>query len=115
MRVVLLILISVTACFSQKKLATFELPNDVAFAAVDRPGDLYLIMVTGAAIKLNKSGAVIGEKKFSTLPTIFDPKDGTRAFAYYRELQAIESIAPDLSFGDFTPLHPEFAVNAWLV
>jgi hypothetical protein len=115
MRTVLLILVSITACFSQKKLATFQLPYQVSFAAVDRPGDLYVIMENGETVKLNKSGIVIGQKKFSTLPTVFDPKDGTRAFAYYRVLQAIESIAPDLSFGELTPLHPEFAVSAWLV
>jgi hypothetical protein len=115
MRIVLLILVSITAGFSQKKLATFELPYEVSFAAVDRPGDLYVIMVNGNAVKLDKSGVVIGQKRFSTLPTIFDPKDGTRAFAYYRKLQAIESIAPDLSFGELTAVHPEFAVSAWLV
>ena len=115
MRVILLILLSTTVCFSQKKLATYDLPAKVAFAAVDRPGDLYVIMTDGETVKLDKLGSVIGKKKFSMLPTIFDPKDGTRAFAYYRDLQAIEAIAPDLSFGDFTPLHPEFAVSAWLV
>ncbi|MEI9920606.1 MAG: hypothetical protein WDO14_17710 [Bacteroidota bacterium] len=115
MKIVLIMLLCVDVCVAQKKLATVDLSTTVSYAAVDRPGDLYVIMTNGEAIKLDKDGKNIGKKKFNTLPTIFDPKDGTRAFAYYRKLQAIESIAPDLSDGDFSPLHPEFAVNAWLV
>jgi len=114
MRILSFLLLSFS-CFAQKQVATFQLPDDVLFASVDRPGDLYVIMKNGDALKLDKNAKLIGKKKFNTLPTIFDPKDGTRAFAYYRDLQSIESIAPDLSFGDFTPLHPEFAVKAWLV
>jgi hypothetical protein len=114
MRAILLILISVS-CLAQRKVTSIDLPANVYYAAVDRPGDLYVIMMDGQALKFDKDGKQIGKKKFNTLPTIFDPKDGTRAFAYYRELQSIESIAPDLSSGDFTPLHPEFAVNTWLV
>ncbi|HEX8060062.1 MAG TPA: hypothetical protein VF473_03965 [Cyclobacteriaceae bacterium] len=114
MRILLLWLLSFS-CFAQKQVATFQLPSEVSFAAVDRPGDLYVIMKNGEAVKLDKNAKQIGKRKFATIPTVFDPKDGTRAFAYYRGLQATESIAPDLSFGDFTPLHPEFAVNTWLV
>jgi hypothetical protein len=114
MRVLIFLLMSVS-CFAQKQIATFQLPGEVAFASIDRPGDLYVIMKNGDAVKLDKNATLIGKKKFNTLPTIFDPRDGTRAFAYYRGLQTIESIAPDLSFGELTPLHPEFAVNAWLV
>jgi len=114
MRILLLILIT-TYCFGQKKVASVDLPAGVSYAAIDRPGDLYVIMTDGEALKFDKDGKTIGKKKFSTLPTLFDPKDGTRAFAYYHELQAVESIAPDLSLGDFTSLHPEFAVSALLV
>jgi hypothetical protein len=114
MRIAFLLLLSVS-CFAQKQVGSFQLPAEVVFATVDRAGDLYVIMKNGDAIKLDKNAMPVGKKKFSTLPTIFDPKDGTRAFAYYRGLQSIESITPDLSSGDFTPLHPEFAVNAWLV
>lgn len=114
MRVLLFIFIT-SVCFGQKKLASFQLPGDVAFASVDRPGDLYVIMKNGETLKFDKNAKQIGKKKFNSVPTIFDPKDGTRAFAYFRDTQQIEWIAPDLSFGDLSPLHPEFAVSAWLV
>jgi len=113
---ILLIAIAFAADVSgQKKVASVEISNNVAYAAVDRPGDLYVIMTNGDALKFDKSGKQIGRKKFNSIPTIFDPKDGTRAFAYFRDTQSIESIAPDLSFGDVAPIHPEFAVSAWLV
>jgi len=102
-------------CFGQKKVASVDITGDVAYAAVDRPGDLYVIMTNGEALKFDKAGKQIGKKKFKSVPTIFDPKDGTRAFAYFRDTQTLESIAPDLSFTDSTPVHPEFAVSAWMV
>ena len=100
---------------AQKKVASVDISNPVAFACVDRPGDLYVIMTNGETVKFDKNGKQIGTKKFKTVPTIFDPKDGTRAFAYARETQTVESITPDLSYSDTSPLHPEFAVSAWLV
>lgn len=115
MRFVLLILISATVCYSQKRVASVNISTSVAYAGVDRPGDLYVIMTNGEAVKFDKYGKQIGQHKFKAVPTIFDPKDGTRAFAYSRNDQTIESIAPDLSFADTSPLHPEFAVSASLV
>jgi len=101
--------------FAQKKVSTVKLDHKVSYAAVDRPGDLYVILDNGEGLKFDKSGTQIGKRKFKAVPTIFDPKDGTRAFAYYRDTQIIETIAPDLSFADASALHPEFAVSAWLV
>jgi hypothetical protein len=113
--IVLLAVVLMTDCFGQKKVASVAIKNTVSYAAVDRPGDLYVITANGEAMKFDKNGKEIGKKKFSSVPTIFDPKDGTRAFAYFRDTQTIESIAPDLSSSETFPLHPEFAVSAWLV
>lgn len=115
MRSIILLLIASTACFAQKKIATVNVEKDVVYAAVDRPGDLYVVLSDGQALKYDKSGKQIGKMKFKSVPTIFDPRDGTRAFAYFRESQTITSILPDLSSSEDSPLHPEFAVSAWLV
>lgn len=111
----LIAIVAATTSFAQKKVATVSIPSNVAYAAVDRPGDLYVVMTGGETLKFDKNGKQIGKKKFDRVPTIFDPKDGTRAFAYSRDKQTLESIAPDLSFSDTEPVHPEFAVSAWLV
>lgn len=113
-RVLILVLLS-TVAFGQKKVASANVPNSISFAAVDRPGDLYVIMNNGEALKFDKNARQTGQRKFKAVPTIFDPKDGTRAFAYHRNTQTLESIAPDLSYADTSPLHPEFAISAWLV
>lgn len=113
-RIVILLLISFS-CFAQKKVGSVTVANNIVYAGVDRPGDLYIIMSNGEAVKYDKNAKEIGRRKFKSVPTIFDPKDGTRAFAYFRETQTIESIAPDLSFADSSPLHPEFAISASLV
>lgn len=115
MRTVLLFLVTITACFGQKKIASIELGNNVSYAAVDRPGDLYVVLNDGQVLKYDKAGKQIGHLKLNSVPTIFDPKDGTRAFAYFRESQTIALIAPDLSSSESAPLHPEFAVSALLV
>jgi hypothetical protein len=113
-RIIILLLLT-TTCFAQKKVASINVANSIVYAGVDRPGDLYVIMKNGDALKFDKNGKQIGKRKFSAVPTVFDPKDGTRAFAYYRDSQTIETIAPDLSSADASPLHPEFAISAWLV
>lgn len=115
MRVIALLFISISACFAQKKVASVDVPSGVIYAAVDRPGDLYVILDNGEAIKFDKNGKQIGKRKFQGVPTLFDPRDGTRAFAYFRDSQTIESITPDLSYSDSSPVHPEFAVSTWLV
>jgi hypothetical protein len=112
---ILITLIVANTCLAQKKIATVETPAEIVFACVDRPGDLYVILADGHALKYDKTGKQIGKIKFKSVPTVFDPKDGTRAFAYFRASQTIESITPDLSSSESSPLHPEFAVSAWLV
>jgi hypothetical protein len=105
----------ISSGFAQKKVADAQVSGQIAYACVDRPGDLYIILADGSALKFDKNAKQIGQKKFASVPTIFDPKDGTRAFAYFRDSQTIHSIAPDLSYSDISPLHPEFAVSAWMV
>ncbi|HMJ68843.1 MAG TPA: hypothetical protein VK508_08110 [Cyclobacteriaceae bacterium] len=112
---ILIAVCSFTFCIAQKKIASAEVSSNIVFACVDRPGDLYVVLADGQTLKYDKTGKQIGRIKFKTVPTVFDPKDGTRAFAYFRDSQTIESIAPDLSFSESSPLHAEFAVSAWLV
>jgi hypothetical protein len=113
-RIAILVFLS-TVAFGQKKIASVKIENNVVFASVDRPGDLYVIATNGEALKYDKDGKTIGKRKFKSVPDIFDPRDGTRAFAYFRDSQTIETIRPDLSDSDSSPLHPEFAISALMV
>ena len=113
-RAAILVFISAVA-FGQNKVATVQVENNVAFASVDRPGDLYVVLDNGEVLKFDKNGKQLGKRKFKSVPNIFDPRDGTRAFAYFRDSQTIETIRPDLSDSESSPLHPEFAISALLV
>ncbi len=104
-----------TQCIGQKKVAEVTLPGKPVYAAVDRPGDLYVVFQDALVIKYDKNGKQLGKRQLTGFATLFDPRDGIRAFAYHRAQQTTESIAPDLSQADAIPLHPEFAVSAWLV
>ncbi len=101
--------------FSQKKVADVSLPAKPVYAAVDRPGDLYVVFDNAIVIKYDKNGKQLATRQLASVPTLFDPRDGVRVFAYDRKRQATASIAPDLSELEETPLHPEFAVSGWLV
>jgi hypothetical protein len=115
MRIAFLFFISITVSFGQKKVATVSMESMPVFAAVDRPGDLYVVLANNRLMKVDKSGLTINVVTLPSIPTILDPKDGTRVFAYYHDTQSIESLTPDLSESTFTSLHPEFAVSASLV
>jgi hypothetical protein len=101
---------------SQDKLIkSVALKGTVVFAAVDRPGDLYIIMSDGLIRKFDKNGIELATKKFDLPPTLFDPRDGTMSFAYFRKEQKLVYLSPDMSSSDEKSLNPEFAINAWQV
>jgi hypothetical protein len=98
-----------------KPIATVQLTGTVTFAGIDRPGDLFIVMSDGWVRKYDKNGVEIVSKKFTSAPTLFDPRDGTLSFAYFREGQRLEYLSPDMSVSVEKVLNPEFAISAWQV
>lgn len=95
-------------------IATVELPASALFAWVDRPGDLYVLLADGEMLKYDKDGNKIASKRFQSQPDLFDPRDGTMSFAYFRADQHMEYLSPDMQSTEAKALHPEFAISAWL-
>jgi hypothetical protein len=103
-------------CNGQEKLLkTVPINGPVAFAGVDRPGDLYVVMKDGWVRKYDGNGNEIATKKFESAPTLFEPGDGTRVFAYFRKGQKFQYLNPDMSESDERVVNPEFAISPWLV
>ena len=111
----LLIALCWAAQAQDKPIKSVPLNGSVVFAGVDRPGDLYVVMDDGLIRKFDKDGKEIATKKYPSPPTLFDPRDGTRSFAYFRESQKMEYLSPDMTISIEEKLLPEFAISAWLV
>ena len=104
-----------TSVFAQKKITTRNVSESVRYATVDRPGDLYIVTVNGQIQRFDKDGNVASVYKNNPAPTLFDPRDGSRLFAYFRSDQHFEFLDPSFSVTRSGKLDPAVAVDPWLM
>lgn len=110
------LMICMLECAAQGRLiGSVPLAGKAQFASVDRPGDLYVVMADGLIRKFDLNGKEIASRKFNTVPTLFDPRDGTLSFAWFRDARKLTYLPPDMSSSTETPIRPEFAVSPWQV
>src|SRR5687767_8120720 len=83
----ILIILSPVLAFAQTKLKTVEVSDTIIYSAVDRPGDIYVVTKEGQIQKFDKDGKLIVVYRHHGPPTLFDPRDGAKLFAYYRDKQ----------------------------
>lgn len=111
----LFILIPFAAFAQQKKIKTLEVSDTIIFATIDRPGDIYLILKDGQIHKYDKDGKLMVLYRHKTLPTLFDPRDGARLFAYYRQNQEYDYLNPAFDITDSFRIDSAFAIEPWLI
>lgn len=99
----------------QKKIKTVEVSDTILFATIDRPGDLYVVMKDGQIQKFDKDGKLIILYRHKTVPTLFDPRDGARLFAYYRENQEYDYLNPSFDITSSFRIDSAFAIEPWLI
>jgi len=88
MKSFLYVLLSITISYGQvKPLHTYLLKSPVDYVYVDRPGDLYVQFLSGTIQKFDVNGKLLDEFKPQQKLTIFDPRDGARAFTYSQKSQ----------------------------
>jgi hypothetical protein len=97
------------------KIKTVTLSDTIVSAAIDRTGDFYAITVSGQIQRLNKDGKLMLLYRADTLPTLFDPRDGARLFAYFREKQQYQYFDPSFSTLTSYQIDPAFAIQPWLI
>lgn len=109
----LLLILCVYPVRSQTPELEIQFASEVVNAYVDRPGDLYIQLKNDRLLKYNAKGKLIQEFKPKETPTLFEPRDGSRTFSYYRK----KNLAGFTTFGlePTTSLSEEFAVEPWLV
>lgn len=101
--------------FAQRKIKTVELSDTIAIASVDRPGDLYVITRAGQLQRFEKDGRLRNFYRKGPKLTQFDPRDGSRLFAYYREQSQYDLLSPSLDVVSSHKVDSVFALEPWLV
>lgn len=98
--------------FSQQPEIEISCTSEIVEAYVDRPGDLYIQFINEHFLKYSKEGKLLQQFKPKEAPTVFEPRDGSRAFTYYQK----RNLAGFSSFGTepSTPLSEEFAIEPGL-
>jgi hypothetical protein len=100
---------------SFKKLQTIAISGPIVNAAVDRVGELYLVSQNGNVSKMSVDGAIIESAKLEQAPTLFDPRDGSHIFFYWRNSGKYELRLPDLrSISETKVIDSSFAIHPLL-
>ena len=107
--------ISALTATAQEKIKTLELSDTIVDAAVDRPGDFYAITQSGQIQRFDKDGNLTLLYKAKETPTLFDPRDGARLFAYYRSDQHYDYLSPSFQVTASYKIDPSFAIQPWLL
>jgi hypothetical protein len=98
-----------------EKIKSLTLNDTILYAAIDRPGDFYAITRNGQIQRFNKDGKLTLLYKGDKAPTLFDPRDGSRLFAYYRDDQHYEFLNPSFESTAAFKIDSAFAIQPWLI
>jgi hypothetical protein len=108
-------LLTALPSLAQQKIKTIETRDSIIFATVDRPGDIYLVLKNGQIQKFDKHGKLLTAYRHQEAPTLFDPRDGARLFAYYRGHQRYDYYNPSFETTASYRLDSAFAIDPWLI
>jgi len=111
--ILLLTLLQVTA-LAQKKIKTLEVSDTIVSAWVDRPGELYILTKHGQLQKFDANGKVLSLYSDHPAPTLFDPHDGSRLFAYFRATRQYDLMSPTLQIMQTFTIDSAAAIDPWL-
>jgi hypothetical protein len=98
-----------------KKVKSVEVNETIKFAAVDRPGELYIRTAKGHLQRFDKDGKLLSLYKNPPAPTLFDPRDGARLFAYFRETQQYAYLNPSFEIASTLKIDSAFVIDPWLI
>jgi hypothetical protein len=117
MRILLFLFFITTPLFAQKKIKTLEISDTIVSISIDRPGDFYVVTKFGQLQKFDPNGHLIILYKTHSQhpPTLFDPFDGARLFAYYRELQQYSYLNPSFEVTSSFRIDSAFVIQPWLI
>ncbi|MBT1704134.1 hypothetical protein [Chryseosolibacter indicus] len=112
---VFLLLCITEIVLAQTRINTIEVSDTIISATVDRPGELYIVTKTGQIHRYSEDGKLMALYKAKSVPTLFEPRDGARLFAYYRETQQYDLLNPSFDVTRSFRVDSAFAIRPWLV
>ena len=99
---------------AQKKIISREVTDEIVFATIDRVGELYVVTKNGQIQKFDINGKLISLYKNGPGPTLFEPRDGSRLFAYFRKDRKIEYLNPSFEVSTAALIDSAFVIDPWL-
>jgi hypothetical protein len=111
----ILVFIPVLSFAQFKKLKSWDVSEEILSCYVDRPGDLYVLTTGGQFLKYDKNGTLQVVYKHDPPPTLFDPRDGARLFAFYRNARQYAYLSPSFDVLDAIHIDSAFVTEPWLV
>lgn len=103
-----------SATFAQKKITSVNISDEILHAYVDRVGELYVVTKNGQIQKFDVNGQLISLYKRASAPTLFDPRDGSRLFAFFKESRKIEYLNPSFEVTAASLIDSAFVIDPWL-
>ena len=110
----LLLIVALLPTSAQRTLNVVKLDSEPVAVSIDRPGDLYLVLRDGRVVRVDAEGATQPIDAANPSPTLFDPRDGARLFAYYRASQQYSYFGASADV-QWHPVDSAFAIEPWLV
>jgi hypothetical protein len=99
-----------------RKIKSTTLDTEVNTAAIDRVGELYLITTDNRLVRFGIDGEISAKASLGKTPDLFDPRDGSHSFLYWRNEQRYELRLPDLeSVSTSGHIDSSFAIHPFLV
>jgi hypothetical protein len=104
--------------FGQSKPAKnrkVDVSDSIVYATVDRPGEFYIVTRNNQIQRFDHDGKLQSLYKGERRPTLFEPGDGARIFAYFRDLQQYWIFNPAFEITAVNTVDSAFAIEPWLV
>ena len=100
--------------YAQKKIVSISVKNEITSAYVDRVGELYVITSNHDIQKFDTNGKLLSTYKKVQVPTLFDPRDGSRLFAFFRDDRRISYLSPSLEINSSIDIDSAFVIDPLL-
>lgn len=110
----MLFVLCITPSFAQTKIKSLTVTDEVIYATVDRPGELYVVTKQGQIQRFDINGKLLSVYKNNPAPTLFDPRDGARLFAYFRNDQHYSFLSPSFDVSSSYFIDSSYVIDPWL-
>jgi hypothetical protein len=99
---------------AQKKITSVSVNAEIIDAYVDRVGELYVITSNEDIQRFDINGKLLSVFRNGPAPTLFEPRDGSRLFAFFRKSRSIQYLSPSFNTHANLKIDSAFVIDPWL-